>query len=180
MAEIWEKQNFDTPRSYNHFCIYRDMGIQRTLQKVREQLGKPPKYIRSLEYASVKYRWVERANAYDDYIEEEARKENEAEIKEMKKRHILQARLMQNKVIERMQNLNPQEMTSQDCVRMYDVAVKVERLSRGCEDNKIEVNNKVIVDTKEAIERKKLENLTEEELEELERLTEKMNGAESE
>ena len=100
---------------------------------------------------------------------------NEEEIKEMKKRHILQAKLMQSKVIERLQNLNSQELTTSDCARMYDVAVKVERLSRGCEDNKVEVNNKVMVDTKEVLEQRKLENLSEEELEELERLTQKMN-----
>lgn len=176
MSEIWEKQDYDTSKAYQRFCIYRDMGIQRSLQKVRKELGKPPKYIRALEYASVRYKWVERAEAYDAYVEEECRKENEVEIKEMKKRHILQARLMQNKVVERMQNLNPQEMSSADCVRMYDVAVKVERLSRGCDDKKIEVNNNVVVKAKDALERKKLDNLTNEELEELERLIEKMDG----
>ena len=179
MSEIWEKQDFDTKHAYDLFCVYRDMGIMRSLEKVRVQLGKPERYIRALQKNSVIYKWVERVTAYDRYIEEEARKENEAEIKEMKKRHILQARLMQNKVIERMQNLNSQELTTNDCVRMYDVAVKVERLSRGCEDNRVEVNNKVVVEAKEELEQRKLENLTEEELEELERLTRKMNGEES-
>ena len=175
MSELWEKQEYDTQKSYNLFCGYRDLGVLRSLDKLRVQLGRPPRYRQALEKHSTRCHWVERAEAYDRYVEEKARKENEEEIKEMKKRHILQAKLMQSKVIERLQNLNSQELTTSDCARMYDVAVKVERLSRGCEDNKVEVNNKVMVDTKEVLEQRKLENLSEEELEELERLTQKMN-----
>lgn len=176
--ELWEKQSYDTPKSYRLFCIYRDLGVLRSLEKVRIELKRDKNYLRALQRNSALYHWVERAEAYDNYVEEESRKENEVEIKEMKKRHILQSRLMQNKVIERMQNLNAQELTTIDCVRMYDVAVKVERLSRGCEDNRVEVNNKVVVESKDNLEQRKLENLTVEELEELERLTKKMNGEE--
>lgn len=176
MSELWEKQDYDTKKSYDLFCGYRDMGVLRSLEKFRIMLGKPKRYKQALDKNSAKYHWYERVSAYDRYIEEQARKENEEEIKEMKKRHILQSRLMQNKVIERLQNLNAQELTSSDCARMYDIAVKVERLSRGCEDNKVEVNNKVMVDAKEVLTQRKLENLTGEELEELERLTQKMNG----
>ena len=81
---------------------------------------------------------------------------------------------MQKNVIARIQNSNPQEMTLSDCVKMLDVAVKIERLSRDCKDGEVQVNNKVVVDTKESIEQKKLENLTSEELEELEELMKKM------
>ena len=174
MSEIWEKQDFETPHRYKLFCVYRDMGITRSLQKVSDKLGKPKKYRRCLEVFSRENKWVERVNSYDLYISEESRKANEEAIIEMKKRHIQQSLLMQKNVIARIQNSNPQEMTLSDCVKMLDVAVKIERLSRDCKDGEVQVNNKVVVDTKESIEQKKLENLTSEELEELEELMKKM------
>ena len=178
MSELWEKQDYDTKKSYDLFCGYRDMGIMRSLEKFRIQLGKPERYKQALEKNSSKYHWYERVSAYDKYIEEQTRKENEEKIKEMKERHVMHSMLMQTKVVERLMNLNPSELNANDCSRMYDIAVKIERVSRGCEDNKVEVNNKIVVDKKEVLEQRMLENLTPEELEELERLTKKMNGKE--
>lgn len=178
MPEIWEKQEWETYGTYKRFCIYRDMGITRSLRKVCEYLKRPEKYIRALEISASKYKWRDRADAYDMYLEEQNRKENEQEIKEMKKRHIQQALIMQKNVITRIQNVNPKELSISDCIRMFETAAKIERLSRDCDTQKIELNNKVVVDTKEILEQKKLEKLSPEELEELEELMKKMNGEE--
>lgn len=174
MSEVWEKQDFESAKMFKLFCIYRDMGQTRTLQKVCEHLGKKIGYRRNLEFYSSKYKWVARSDAYDIYITEENRKLNESEIREMKKRHIQQALLMQKNVISRIQDVNPREMSLADCVKMFDTAVKIERLSRDCDSEKTEIKNNVIVETKETIERKKLENLTTDELEELEYLMKKI------
>jgi len=53
MSEIWEKQDFETPHRYKLFCVYRDMGITRSLQKVSDKLGKPKKYRRCLEIMGI-------------------------------------------------------------------------------------------------------------------------------
>ena len=178
MAELWEKQEWETYGSYKRFCIYRDIGITRSLRKVCDYLKRPDNYMRALQLASSKYKWKERADAYDMHLEEENRKENEVEIKEMRKRHIQQALMMQKNVIAKIQSVNPNEMSLSDCIKMFETAAKIERLSRDCDSPKIELNNKVVVDTKEILEQKKLENLTPEELEELENLMRKMNGEE--
>lgn len=176
MNALWEKQEFETSKRYKLFCIYRDLGITRSLNKVCDELGRNRKYRRALEMYSSKDRWVMRCEAYDLYLEEQARKQNEQEIKEMKKRHIQQSLLMQKNVISKIQEVQVSDLSLADCVRMFDVAVKIERLSRDCDTSKLEVNNKVVIDTKEVLEQRRLEKLTPDELEELEKLIKKMDN----
>jgi len=64
MAEIWERQNNESSKAYAAFCVYRDLGPERSLEKVRQNLDKP-RTRKWLGEWSVKYNWVERAQAYD-------------------------------------------------------------------------------------------------------------------
>lgn len=173
MSYSWEKQNYETQRQYSVFCVYRDLGFMRSLKQVFEKLHRKPCYLRTLEEYSSKNHWVERAGDYDIYIEAENRRINEQEIREMKKRHIQQALLMQKNVIARIQDVDPKTMTLSESVKMLDVAVKIERLSRDCNDQKIEVNTNVY--TEEAKRQLRLDKLSTEELEEYEKILQKMN-----
>ncbi|KYD28563.1 hypothetical protein B4109_3026 [Geobacillus stearothermophilus] len=49
----------------------------------------------------------------------------------MAERHAKQAMMFQNKILERMRSLDPRELSPNDLIRWFDIAVKVERLSRG-------------------------------------------------
>ena len=179
MAEVWERQSYETPKQYALFCVYRDLGWQRSIRKAILKSGRTLKYIRVAEVWSSKYHWVERANQYDSYVDEQIRKQNEQDLIEMRKRHITQSMIMQKNVIERMQNTNPSELSVSDCTKMFDVAVKVERLARGCDDNsqKVEVQNNIQADVVKDIT-DKLSRLSVPELEEYQRLCEKMEGKE--
>lgn len=68
-APIWTLIEGETKKSYDAFCMYRDMGKDRSLRKVRHQLGRPEGYTRTLELWSRKYQWVMRVRAYDHHIE---------------------------------------------------------------------------------------------------------------
>ena len=76
----WEKQPYETHKSWLAFCKYRDMGPSRTLEKIRIMLGKDTGYMRHLEHWSAKYKWVSRANAYDNYLDKRTRSAVEAKI----------------------------------------------------------------------------------------------------
>ena len=180
MGEVWDRQDWETSKRYKCFAVYRDMGILRSLNKLCDQLGKPRTYRRQLEKFCSEGKWVDRCDAFDSWQEEQRRKENEQEIREMNKRHIQQSLMMQKNSLARLQNLNPQEMSLSDCVRMLEVATKIERQSRDCDTPKMEINNKVVIDTKEVAEQKRLANLSAEELEEFERLMKKIDRKDAE
>jgi hypothetical protein len=67
----------DTQKSWPVFQMYRDMGVERTIQKVWE---KSSGYVSGTKFPthwlvwSAKHRWVDRCAAYDKEIAEEKRK----------------------------------------------------------------------------------------------------------
>ena len=63
MDKIYDRQNTDTDKSWLAFCAYRDMGGDRSLEKLRLAIGKGS--ARNLEIWSSKHRWTERVRAFD-------------------------------------------------------------------------------------------------------------------
>lgn len=172
MAESWEKQDFETPKQYKYFCVYRDMGVDRSFLKVQQKLGKPKTFVKALGTYSVKNNWVSRCDDYQVYLEEKQRKQNEKEILDMNKRHIQQSLLLQKKIIDKMKDASAEELKLGECAKLLDIAVKIERLARGCNTVGIvaESNQNVVVKQKE---NDKIHNLSDEDLEKINELLEK-------
>lgn len=150
----WERLPEETSRAYKAFCIYRDMGPSRSIQKVAQEWSSGGHTSRLKEWSS-KSHWTERATAYDEYLDEIRRSEQEDEIREMAERHAREAQLLQDKAIEKLESLNIDEMKPQDVVKFYDIAVKIERLSRGVSTENIkreEVKEKKDVIIKEKLQ----------------------------
>jgi len=131
MAEIWERQKDESSKAYAAFCVYRDLGPERSLDKALSEANKKPTNRRHWSRWMEKYRWYERAQAYDDYIERKMRKENEKKILDMSDRHARLAVVLQQKIAQRLQEIDPSELSPADIARWLDVATKLERLSRG-------------------------------------------------
>ena len=64
MDKIYDRQITDTDKSWLAFCQYRDMGSDRTLEKVRQEIGH--RSGRNVQIWSSKYKWNERVRAFDD------------------------------------------------------------------------------------------------------------------
>ena len=66
--KIYDRQNSDTDKSWLAFCKYRDMGGDRSLEKLLQKYPKstPSSYLRILKLWSAKHKWVERCRAFDD------------------------------------------------------------------------------------------------------------------
>ena len=62
--KIYDRQNSDTDKSWLAFCKYRDMGGDRSLEKVRQEIGH--RSGRNVQIWSSKYKWNERCRAFDD------------------------------------------------------------------------------------------------------------------
>jgi len=130
MSELWERQPGESTKAYAAFCVYRDLGTERSLEKAGQMLDKP-RTRKWLGEWSAKYKWVERAKAYDDYVEKLKRKEKEKAIKEMAERQARIAMAFQEKIIERLQSIDPAELTPTELARWFEIAAKIERLNRG-------------------------------------------------
>jgi hypothetical protein len=76
---IYEKLESETQKAYEAFCIYRDMGLSRSIERVRQQLGVAAT---RLEKWSCTHDWVKRADAYDTDQEAIARQILEEENRE--------------------------------------------------------------------------------------------------
>lgn len=130
MPEAWDRQKDESSKAYAAFCVYRDLGPDRSLEKVRQNLDKP----RSRKWLGewcAKYNWVERTKAYDDYLEKKKREEKEKAILDMAERHARLAMAFQQRVAERLREIDPSELSPSDMAKWLDIATKLERISRG-------------------------------------------------
>ena len=134
---LWEKLKEETNKAYKAFCFYRDMGSGRSMPKACKILGKKPGYAIQLERWSRNFAWVKRAEAYDLYLEAEVRRVSEKERLKMHERHAKQAMLFQQKMLEKLQTLNPSDLSPADLAKFFEVSTKIERLSRGDSSEKI-------------------------------------------
>lgn len=128
----WERRESESTKAYEAFCIYRDMGPDRSLAKVAEKLSKSEQLMKRWSYT---YGWVERAAKWDDEkdrIEREAAQKEQAKaIRDMRTRHAKLAEAMLMKAARGLARIPDDEIKPGDISRMVDVASKLERISRG-------------------------------------------------
>ena len=131
MGEIkpWERQKpEETVKQFEAFCLYRDMGKTRTLQKVADELSKSGALIRRW---SAKNNWLERVALWEDEQDRLIRIELTKDIGAMRKRHADIAKAMLMKAARALQKLPDDEIKASDISRMVEIASKLERLSKG-------------------------------------------------
>lgn len=144
--ELWERQPGETANTFGYFAVYRDMRYpkapatgeavmdgsipyeKRSLRKVAAMLGMN---FRTIARHSEAGEWQKRVEAYDAYVDRTVREANEAAIRKMNTEHALLAQQMIRKATKRLLTIPEDQISAAELVRMVDVAVKVERLSRG-------------------------------------------------
>lgn len=121
MKEPWEKREDESAKAYAAFCVYRDTPTK--VRKInRENMDKK---------WALKFKWRDRAEAYDVYLDGIKREAHQEEIKEMRRRHAELAMDMLNKAAMVLATIEPEEVKPGDLSRLVDVATKLERISRG-------------------------------------------------
>lgn len=135
----WERQPRETPKAFEAFCAYRDMGTDRSCSKVAVVVGKS---FSLMQQWSQKNGWVERASAWDDEqdrLKREADQKAQIEaIKAMRKRHTKVAVKMIDKAEAALDEILAGEIKPSDLPRIVDIATKLERISRGDVETVIE------------------------------------------
>lgn len=126
--ELWERQQDETPKAYEAFCVYRDQGVNRSLRQTVRDLNKN---LTTIAEWSSKYDWVKRVAAWDAEQDRVARQAQLDEIVKMRKRHAQIASDMLAKAANALKELPEDEIRAGDISRMVDIASKLERISRG-------------------------------------------------
>ncbi len=126
-AESWERLPGESSQAFSAFLIYLELGEERTTQKVSQKLDKSGTLIRRW---SARWRWVERARLYDNHLTRIKQGATEKIAKEMRERQVKIALLMQQKTIQLLVNLQPEELTPLQALRLFEVGVKLERAAR--------------------------------------------------
>jgi hypothetical protein len=132
----WDRLTGESSKAYAHFCLYRDMGLTRSIRQMPSVSG-CTSVVRQLSRWSSRWRWVKRCQSYDDHLQLQNRLRQEKERKDMLTRHGKIAVLGQNLVVKGIEKLladveqGKRDLSASDASRLLDVSVKIERLSRG-------------------------------------------------
>jgi hypothetical protein len=143
MAAPWERWPGESAKAYVAFCLFRDLGPRRSLDAASRRYhhpgpeappppgGRLPRASGTIRRWAQRWSWVERARAWDQETERLQQVEHLAAIQEMAQRHAKEALLMQNKAIERLRQLRPEELGARETLAFLVEAAKLERLARG-------------------------------------------------
>ncbi|MCL5992354.1 MAG: hypothetical protein M1419_09690 [Bacteroidetes bacterium] len=146
----WERQPGESEKLFDYFCIYRDMGPSRTIQRVADATGRA--YV-TMNLHSQKWNWINRAKAWADEKDRERRETIIREVREMAKRHTQESLIFQKCLILPAEAINHRiktgkikDFNSIPLERLFDKMIKaahefssiigIERMSRG-EPNEI-------------------------------------------
>jgi hypothetical protein len=134
-AFSWHQHEDEPPEAYRAFLLFCEIPSEekRSYTAVVDKLGQP---LTIIEQWGAQWRWEPRAAAYDCHLER-------AEVEALRREHVKSirkqvalARAFQNKVITRLNALNPDELSPGDLAKWIVIAGKIERqaLSEPLED----------------------------------------------
>ncbi|KGI79322.1 hypothetical protein IL38_23720 [Actinopolyspora erythraea] len=125
----WEQQPGESERMFARFTVYRDLGEGRTLNQTAEILNstsrKTVTYRSLTEYAS-RYRWRERAEAFD-VDQAAADRARMAKLrKEAVERHRKQGQAMQGRAAQELAQLAVGSLSPNDILRFFAEGARME------------------------------------------------------
>lgn len=123
----WERQKGESEQAFEAFSIYRDMVNGRSLLEVSKRLKKSRTLI---DRWRAKWDWPERARAYDNELEREAKAQAVKELRDMTDRHIKIAKELQRKALEALKDLPTEKLAPKDIKEYIKVSTELERLNR--------------------------------------------------
>jgi hypothetical protein len=142
MNEPWDRLPNERSKAYHLFCMYRDLGPTRTLERlarVEDSNSKRVATRANLKVYSRKYDWVARARSYDDYLAEKERIDNEQLILEMNRRQAEDGRFFQHIAVKSLNKRESDKLSPTEADRLFNTGVKTERLARGAQTEAVNV-----------------------------------------
>lgn len=139
----WERQKDEDWKHYEWFCKWRDsMAKDRRITIFSRAVGSSPATVKKVMEKNC---WVKRFDAYKLKLLEEKQELDAVEREDMCMRHAALSMKLQEKLNDAIDAIDSATLSPKDIVSWLDVAVKVERLSKGESTKNIEEKRKVDV-----------------------------------
>lgn len=140
--EPWARQPRESEKQYVAFQAFLNQEPPRSIERLAKELGKNgPGHLYQWSSAN---KWMDRVIHYDGYIRRSQDQALMAQRKEMNERHANLAKAMSAKVAQRIQTLQPEELSPGELGRWMQVLSMVERLALGegslVPDTNVQVN----------------------------------------
>jgi len=169
MTKIWDQQINESPKAFEVFCTYRDLGTARSLRKVSKMTSC---HLSTLGEHSKKHDWQTRCKAWDAHIDKISQLSQATDLKEMKRRQIDLAIRAQEAAAQGLTlflaelKKNPKLICKPEgLAKLLDSGCRLERLNRDEPEQSLEISHAQDFD-----------RLEEEELETMRRLLAKAQG----
>lgn len=128
MEPPWERQKGESAQAFAAFSLYLELGPERSITKVVQELNKSRAIIGKWSSA---HHWVERARVWDNHLRQEAKRAAEKEVRDMARRHIQIARQIQNAAIQALKELGSGMVNPKNFAAVVRLATDLER--QNCE-----------------------------------------------
>ena len=133
--ESWERLSGESSLAFAAFCVFRDLGAERSIRKAVESAekdeGQREKRYRVWRNWSTAFKWRERAGDYDRYIEQLKQSELRKTIEAQGEVHRKVTGKMLDVVQKKLDTMNPQELTQGNLTEWVQLAIKAEREAAG-------------------------------------------------
>lgn len=131
-SDTWEKLPDEPSLWYARFENYRLLGPERTIeaawrQEARAGQSKAKRVPADWYDRSATWRWKERAEAWDALEREKVRQRTQKELDESRERQVVVARMVQQKVIERISRASVKRLRLTELWRLFDEATALEQ-----------------------------------------------------
>ena len=144
MVVAWEQLPGESAKAYAAFCLYRDQGLNRSIEATsrlyhghaaplegQTAIGRRRGASGQIRRWAQRWNWSARARAWDQKLQRVQWSKQVEASAEMAERHAKEALLLQNKAVERLRLLQPQELGPREILSYLVEAAKLERLARG-------------------------------------------------
>jgi hypothetical protein len=135
--EAWDRQRGESNLWYARFERYRLAGPSRSLlgtlnsEMIEKGLLRKTRVPGAWNRAFERWRWRERAEAWDEQERHKLQAARAHDVEEMNRRHIQEAQALQNKALQRLKALELDDLSATDVLRYFVEATKLERSARG-------------------------------------------------
>lgn len=140
----WDQLPDECSKSWEAFKTYRDLGTKRTFKDAVFKLTGKRNTKARFDVWSKKHNWQMRVRAYDRFMDTQSINKKAEEIREMADRHSTMAVIFLNKVVARLQNIDPNTLTADQMLKWFETAARVERLARGEATDIVKTNSGAI------------------------------------
>ena len=122
----WERQKNESAKALEAFSIYLNLGSERSITKVAQELNKTRTLIGRW---SSEWSWQERVRAWENNLQREAHKAAVKKVRDMNARHEKMAVVIQGAAMEALKKIGSDMVTPKNFAAIVRLATELERKS---------------------------------------------------